>query len=214
MLTLTTLKNHIMKKIFTTLFMVLSVYTLTKAQTKNEFSVGAGLNNTTVISSNQTAPYKLGFNISVANDFYFSDKWSLKVKASYDQKGWASGLLTTPTATYGSVDYRLKYVTIPVMANWHFGKTKNWYLNFGPYIGFLLDATADVPNFGPFDVKSSFKGSDAGLDIGIGIKIPTSKTSNFYIEYDGQGGVTNIYSTSGNTAQNIRGSFNIGLTFK
>lgn len=206
-----------MKKIFTTLFMVLSVYTLVQAQNKSkgsEFGIGIGYNGAYVTSSNQSTSAIGGFNFAVQNDFYFSDRWSLKAKAIYDQKGWAKGFLNVGTTNYPNVDYRLNYITVPVMANWHFGKTRNWYLNFGPYVGFLTTATVKIPNGSNVDVKSVFNSVDGGLDLGIGVKFPVSSKSKFYIEYDGQSGVGNIFqSSAGGSVHSARASFNIGLTF-
>ncbi len=54
----------------------------------------------------------------------------------YDQKGWDDGTITDVNGTF-ITDYNLNYLTVPVMANWHFGRTKNWYLNFGAYTAIL-----------------------------------------------------------------------------
>jgi hypothetical protein len=206
-----------MKKIFTTLFMVLSVYTLVQAQNKSkgiEFGVGAGYNAAYVTSFlNQSTASTSGFNFGVSLDNYFSDRWSLKVKAVYDQKGWANGFLTVGSTTYNNVDYKANYITVPVMANWHFGKTRNWYLNFGPYVGFLTTANVKIPS-GNVDVKSLFSSTDVGIDAGIGIKFPVSNKSKLYIEYDGQSGFGNIFqSSNGGSVKSARASFNVGLTF-
>ncbi|MGB1288154.1 MAG: hypothetical protein ACPG7F_16575, partial [Aggregatilineales bacterium] len=32
----------------------------------------------------------------------------------------------------------------PIHANWHFGSNRNWYLNFGPTLGVLLDSKYEV----------------------------------------------------------------------
>ena len=196
--------------------MVLSVYTLVQAQNKSkgsEFGIGIGYNAAYVTSSNQSTASTSGFNFGVSLDNYFSDRWSLKVKAVYDQKGWANGFLTLGNTTYNNVDYKVNYITVPVMANWHFGKTRNWYLNFGPYVGFLTTANVGIPNL-IVDVKSLFSSTDVGLDAGIGIKFPVSNKSKLYIEYDGQSGFGNIFqSSTGGSVKSARASFNIGLTF-
>jgi hypothetical protein len=211
-----------MKKIFTTLFMLLSVFTLVQAQNKSkgsEFSVVVGYNSAYVSNgSNQNTAAISGFNFGVSLDNYFSDRWSLKVKAVYDHKGWANGFLTVGSTTYNNVDYRASYITVPVMANWHFGKTRNWYLNFGPYVGFLTYAHVKIPGAtfpgGYVNVKSLFSSTDVGLDAGIGIKFPVSNKSKLYIEYDGQSGFGNIFqSSTGGTVRSARASFNVGLTF-
>ena len=209
-----------MKKLFTTLFAVLGIYTLAHAQQSKglEFGVGVGYNGASVSnSSNQTTNSKSGFNVAVSADNYFSDRWSLKVKAIYDQKGWGNGFLAyaqgNSLTVYQQVDYALNYITVPVMANWHFGKTRKWYLNFGPYAGFLLDAKATSGYTG--SVKGLFNTVDGGLAYGIGVKLPIAEKTKFYIEFDGQNGVANLFKNiaSANTIHSVRGSFNIGINF-
>jgi hypothetical protein len=208
------LNNHNIKKTLTTLFVVLCAYSTILAQSKNstEFGVTFGFNGSylTAGNSNQTTGVLSGFNAGVSADHYFSEAWSLKLKALYDLKGWANGYITTPTTTIEGVNFRLSYITVPLMANWHFGRTRNWYLNFGPYAGFLLSAKEDKYNT---DLKSIFSSTDGGLALGIGIKVPISKTAKFFVEYDGQSGVANVSSNSDTTARNFRGSINFGINF-
>ena len=98
------------------------------------------------------------------------------------------------------------------MANWHFGKTRKWYLNFGPYAGFLLSAKASQYTG---SVKEAFNSVDGGLAYGIGVKLPVSEKAKFFIEFDGQAGVANVFKNSGSSSniRNGRGSFNIGFNF-
>lgn len=209
-----------MKKLFFTFFVITGFYSFVSAQQSKgiELGLGVGYNGATVVSNdNQSTKSKSGFNAAFSVDNYFSNRWSLKVKAIYDQKGWGEGFLTVNTSssstTYPSVDYSLNYITVPVMANWHFGKTRNWYLDFGPYIGFLLDAKVSSGYNG--SLKTLFNTTDGGLAYGIGIKLPVSQKTKFYIEFDGQSGVSNIfkYNASLTDVHVTRGSFNIGLNF-
>ena len=197
----------IMKYIFTTLILALGLCPVAFSQTKGstEFNVTVGLNGATVTSGNLSTDTRVGLNAGVGAEYYFSDSWSIKAKALYDQKGWANGFYGNTTT-----DYKLDYVTMPVLANWHFGRTKNWYLNFGPYIAFLVSAKTSVNGV---DVKSFFNSTDAGLDLGIGVKIPVSENAKFFIEFNGQGGVANMAS-SGSTIRNSTSALNIGLNFK
>jgi len=207
-----------MKKILTTLLIVLGFYSLSYAQRfsqqagTTEFGLDVGYNSAYVIQSNSGygSDFVSGFNVGLSADHYFTNDWSLKVKVIYDQKGWGDGYVTTPFYTYNNVNFKLDYITVPVMANWHFGRTRNWYLNFGPYIGFLTSAKETNDDV---DVKDSFHSTDGGLALGIGIKIPISPKAKFFIEYDGQGGVTNIFKDSDGTYENLRESFNIGINF-
>ena len=110
-----------------------------------------------------------------------------------------------------TTDFKLNYVTIPVMANWHFGSTRKWYLNFGPYIGILLNAEDSELGL---DLKEGFKSTDIGLAIGIGYKFNLSENTKMYIEYDEQTGFTDVFEVNeGNALSNRRSSFNVGVLF-
>jgi hypothetical protein len=202
-----------MKKLFTTLFIILGSYGLTFAQQKGsvEFGADVGLNTSFLYSSISSSDIILGFNAGLSADYYFSPSWSIKVKAIYDQKGYGGGNSQVGDGTVNnSVDFRFNYITIPVMANWHFGRTNNWYLDLGPYIGFLISAKETDNNL---DVSSAVNDIDAGLALGIGLKIPISSYKKVFIEYDGQSGITNAYNDSYDKVQNLRESINIGIDF-
>lgn len=203
-----------MKKIFTTLLIVLGIYTAASAQTKSnvEFGVDVGYNGSYVVDSysGASSSWVSGFNVGVSADYFFNRQWSLKVKAIYDQKGWGDGYYTdySGNTIYG-INYKLNYITVPVLAGLHFGRTGNVYLNFGPYIGFLLNAS---DNIGETNLKQDFNSVDGGVDVGIGFQIPVARSTKFFIEFDGQGSVVNLQSY-GSSIQLARSSFNVGLNF-
>ncbi len=205
-----------MKKLFTTLSFVLGLSAMALAQrgtterSTTEFDVTVGYNSATVTTSNLNADYRGGLSAGLGVEQYFSDSWGIKAKVLYDQKGWANGYYSTNTSNI-TTDYALDYVTVPLMADWHFGRTKNWYLNFGPYIGFLISAKTAVNNQ---DVKSYFNGTDGGLDAGIGVRFPFANKNKFFIEINSQSGVANINSdNSSGTIRNSASAINVGLTF-
>jgi len=204
-----------MKKIFTTLFAVLGIYTMAHAQTKNqnEFGFNLGINSTYVSSSAQlgTATGLLwGFTAAVSAEHYLSNDWGIKAKVIYDSKGWSDGYIQDNTKTVTGVSYSLNYITIPITANYHFGHDKNWYANAGPYVGFLLNAT---DNYNNSDLKSKFNSTDAGLDLGLGIKFPVTKSLKAFFEYDGQLGFANVLANSSPGAVMEKASFSVGLKF-
>ncbi|MGX7668554.1 porin family protein [Flavobacterium pedocola] len=190
------------------------------AQTKGdvEFGVNLGFNSSSVSSQDDTSEYSSGINFGGSIDYYFSDRWSIKGKLIYDQKGWDEGFIYIDSndpmfpSGYYETDYNLNYLTIPVMANWHFGKKRNWYLNFGPYVGFLMDAKETRFDL---DVKDAFNSTDAGLAFGIGVKIPLNDKLRLFIEYEGQAGLSDLFEyTEEDNYTNSRGALNIGLNFK
>jgi len=151
-----------MKKVFVTLLIVLGFYSISHAQRRGdlEFGITAGGNLSYVESSYYDSDIIGGFNAGLSADYYFSRTWSLKVEASYQQKGFGNGYYVDNQGNeVDGVNYTLGYVTIPVLAEVHFGSYNNWYVNFGPYIGFLTSATG---NQGLGDVKDSFNSVDGG----------------------------------------------------
>ena len=203
-----------MKKIFITLLLAAGIYTATFAQTNNQVEFGAniGYNVANVQSGNiSNNDYRSGFNLGVSGDYFFSDRWSIKAKLIYDQKGWANGFISADGSGDVATDYKLNYLTIPVMANWHFGRTRNWYLNFGPYVGILL--SGKETSLGT-DLKPYLNSTDFGLAAGIGVKFPVTDNAKLFIEADGQSGVTDIFkANSGSSVQTERSSINFGVTF-
>jgi hypothetical protein len=205
-----------MKKITTTLLIVFSFCTITRAQLiRSNFEFGAeiGYNNSYIIANNgYGSSFIGGFNAGVSADYYFTGNWSLKAKLNYDQKGWGDGYLIDQTGNQTNhVDYQLNYLTLPVMANWHFGRTQNLYVDFGPYIGLLLSASEDYDNS---NVKQYFNTVDAGIAAGVGIKFPITPNTQLFLEYETQGSLANINSDgNGQLLQNVRESFNVGINF-
>lgn len=131
----------------------------------------------------------------VGADYFFNNRWSLR-----------SGLLfqTNGATDSADIDLELKYITIPVNANWHFGSTRKWNLNFGPSIGFLT--SAEVENN---DVKDSFNSTQIGFNIGIGYKIEVSPKFSILIDYQGVSGLSKAFK-EGTSAKNSFGAFNLG----
>lgn len=139
-------------------------------------------------------------NFGVNGDYFFNDRWSLR-----------SGLLYQAMGTkFSGYEEKLKYLTIPVNANWHFGSTRKWNLNFGPSAGFLLTAEDNMGN----DIKDSANTFQLGLNFGIGYKIEISEKFSILIDYQGMAGLTEIAKDSDYTLKNVYDSFNVGAVIK
>jgi len=203
-----------MKKLFTILLLTACSFSAFSQQKGSfEFGLNTGVNFATVQSESATnTKFRTGLNVGVFGDYFFSDRWSIKAKLSYDQKGWNRGFIIDLDKNQTAVtDYHFDYLTIPVMANWHFGKTRNWYLNFGPYAGVLLSAKETALNR---DLKDFSKSLELGLALGIGVKIPVADRVKIILEADGQGGLTDILKNNqGSTIRNSRSSLNAGVAF-
>lgn len=146
------------------------------------------------------------FRGGLIGEYYFNDTWSLRSGLVYDALGAenVNGNLT------------LNYLHVPINANWHFGSDKNWYLNFGPALGFLLDATSE-PNEGPEqDIKDTIKGLDFGLSVGIGYKYEVSEGIMLFADVQGFRSFIDFNDIEDTDVKfyNIRSAFNVGAIFK
>ncbi|VXC36346.1 conserved exported hypothetical protein [Flavobacterium sp. 9AF] len=139
-------------------------------------------------------------NFGVEVDYYFNDRWSLR-----------SGLLFQTMGSKVTSYYKeeLDYITIPVNANWHFGSTRKWNLNFGPNFGFLNAARANGRSF-----KNEVNGFQLGLAYGIGYKIEVNKKFSILIDYQGMTGLTEVPENGYYGIKNAYASFNVGGVFK
>ena len=186
----------------------------TNAQDKGEFEFGGGLGlniaNVSTIDNQNNTSSRVSFNLGVSGEYYFSEKWGAKIKLIYDSKGWSDGFIyNEDTGSTITTDFKLSYVTLPIMANWHFGSNLNWYLNFGPYIGFLTGVEDSELGL---DLKDTFNSTDFGLAFGIGYKFEIKDNIKLYFEYDGQSGLSDVFEVnSGEAIRNGRSSINVGV---
>lgn len=98
------------------------------------------------------------------------------------------------------------------MVNWHFGKKRNWYLNFDPYEGFLIRAKETT--FGSI-LREDFNTTDFDVSLGVGIKIPASTQFKISLVYEEQAGFADVFrQDSGSTFTNSGTSCTIGLIFQ
>jgi hypothetical protein len=167
--------------------------------------VGLNLSNYTS-NENLTNKIRTAFNLGVIAEYYFSNRWSFRSGLLYDSKG--------TKLTESGEDYidKLNYISIPLHANWHFGSNRNWFLNFGPTLGFLASAKADLPS-GEIDIKDEVASFDAGLGIGIGYKFNINDNTEIYIHYQGYNGLVSIIDADFNLF-NATSAVNVGVVFQ
>ena len=135
----------------------------------------------------------------VGGDYFFNDRWSLRTGLLFQTMG--TSIL--------SIEEKLSYMTIPVNANWHFGSTRKWNLNFGPSFGILTSAETDG-----VDIKEAVNGTQLGLNIGIGYKIEVSEKFSILVDYQSLSGLNNVAKDAAFTFKNSFGSFNVGGVIK
>ena len=120
-------------------------------------------------------------NFGATGDYYFNNRWSLRSALMYQIMG---------TQVQNSED-RLSYLTIPLNANWHFGSTRKWHLNFGPSFSFLTNAETTLEGV-TFDVKDEVEPLQIGLGFGIGYKFEITQKFGLDISYNENIGLTDV----------------------
>jgi len=139
-------------------------------------------------------------SLGVKGDYFFNDRWSLRSGINYDSMG-------TKASDFNS-EVALDYIHIPLNANWHFGSTRKWNLNFGLTPGFLIKADQDGT-----DIKEFVESFQLGISYGIGYKLEIS--DNFSLLFDLQAivGVTNLDKEDVSTNLNAGSGLGIGGVF-
>lgn len=139
-------------------------------------------------------------SFGVKADYFFNDRWSLRSGINYDSMG----------AKDSFDEVELNYINIPLNANWHFGSTRKWNLNFGVTPGFLTKA-----EFNGVDIKEFQESFQLGVSYGIGYKLEVSNSFSILFDFQGLVGVTNINKTGSDvTTLNAGSGFGIGGVFK
>jgi len=197
-----------MKKLLFISFTVLGLSLVTAQSDAGEFTLAPQIGvNFSIYSSEASYDARTSLAIGVIGEYYFSDRWSLRSGLLYDSMGAKDG--------FDNVD-KLNYLTIPLNANWHFGKNRNWFLNFGPAIAILMNAESDLSDGSSIDIKDFIANTDIGLTLGIGHKFDISDNFQLSIDYQGFRGIINIDKDNNlpYDIRNSRDSFNIGGIFK
>lgn len=205
-----------MKKILFTLFAILSFSIINAQSDKGDFTIAPqiGLNLSNYSSSeNLNNKLRVAFNAGVITEYYFNDRWSFRSGLIYDSKG--------TKVEFDDEDYidKLNYLTVPIHANWHFGAKRNWFLNFGPTLGFVITAKTDIPQ-GEIDIKDELNSTfDIGLSVGVGYKFEVSDKAEIFIQYQSYNGFVNVFDSGDFSGFNISlfnvtSTFNIGAVFQ
>jgi hypothetical protein len=196
-----------MKKNLLPLIALIS-FTISYAQTKEkgaiEITPKIGYSSFTENNEGNSTDSKSGIAYGATADFYFNNRWSLRSGLILNEMGSEYNYLGA------SYEDKLNYLSIPINANWHFGSTRKWNLNFGLSPSFLLDAkvnNTEIP-------KNTIESFQLGLTFGIGYKIEITEKFGILLDYQVFSGLTNINKATDSSIKNSGDSFNIGGVFQ
>jgi|GEM_PF-1380402 len=82
-----------------------------------------------------SSAYLNTYAVGIIANYYANDTWSIRYGIIKDRMGGSLFGLRVITeqglVTFTSEILEQEYITIPIQANWHFGKRKRWNLAFG-----------------------------------------------------------------------------------
>ncbi len=198
------------KLLFLPLFML--YFSIAQAQ-DSKFEIGPeiGINSSNYIVNdsdfNNSSITRLSFGI--IGKINFSENWSIKSKIKYDAKG--------TKASDDSFEEKLNYITVPIMAEWNFGKSDlKGFLNFGIFGGFLTSAKTEFSDGEEVEFKELIQNGDFGASYGLGTIYKIKDEVNIIFEIGGQSGVLDFPVTTDTPhpyTRNQTFSANIGVTF-
>lgn len=156
----------------------------------------------------------------VTADFYLNNRWSLRTGLEYQTLGssvYTSELINNPQDNYYYRYFyeseKLNFVAIPIHANIHIGKSRNWHINFGPTVSFLTGA-----NFGGEKVEiDNLRKEHVGFGLGFGYRFNIHENFSLGIEHQEYISFTNnlnTFNSYGSFIGNIAGNFSVKAIFK
>ena len=162
-----------MKKIIILSFAILAMATVSYSQAEVALGIKGGLNFANIDVSSSSAAYnsKTGYHAGAFLLIKLS-KIGIQPEIIFSRQG-----SSYKPVNGTSLDARYDYVNIPIILKLYTVAGIN--LQVGPQFGFLAGATQDVNVNGAItsqDVKSSLKGSDISLALGVGWDLPFGLT--------------------------------------
>ena len=134
-----------------------------------------------------------------------TEQFGIKALVQYDQNGYRLGELTFTDSngfplTTGNVTIKINYLNFPIVGEFRFGNKIKYYINAGPYIGFVLSSNIVIKirstNTTPEDISkektNSYKSTNMGASFGAGTQIPISKKIQLHVAVKNNIGLSNI----------------------
>ena len=208
--------------------LALTAFSFTNAQIKEKgtIEITPKIGNSRFFESNEddASGYNSGVEFGATIDYYFNNRWSLRSGLIFQKMGGRSKVKLSdinpsiidffdPSFNPNSsitVEDKFNYVSIPVNANWHFGSTRKWNLNFGLSPSFLTSANIVINGIKSKIPKSDIESFQLGFSYGIGYKIEITKKFGLLIDVQFFDGLTNINKASDTRITNSGYSFNLG----
>lgn len=172
----------------------------------------------------------LGFSAGLFFQYNFNKIISLRTNISYERKGDKIGTAKhiyylnfdpNPTEIDKTVELRYEYLTLPILVRLNFGKKIKYFVNAGPYFGYLIKDSEIIKWDNHPSIVGDFtwldKRYDIGISTGLGLSVPIEKKIAVSLEVRDNLGLLNISAVPvWNNGTNKTNSLNFlfGITYK
>ena len=129
---------------------------------KLSYSINGGVNLTN-ISEVDNSDSLLGFSVGGRASLPMDNQLSISADLNFSQAGTKTSVTEASTTT--ETEIRRNYITVPV--NLNYNVTEQASLNFGPYVGYLVNANSISKEGSNASVETDIKSSTRTLDYGI-----------------------------------------------
>ena len=144
----------------------------------------------------------IGFSSGLSFQYNLSIHLSIRTNVSFERKGVFSKVLATDENGYPiaelTVHSNYNYLTVPILGRLTFGKGIKFFVNAGPYFGYLIkqnDLIEPLWKFQEkieFDNTDNFERLDYGLTTGFGANFPINNKLLLSLEIRNNLGLLNI----------------------
>ncbi len=195
---------------------------------ENKFSIGVeggtgliSLRGNSLLESHKPA---FGFSGGVSLEYDLNNTLSLRTTIAFERKGdMLKGTLIDNdgniigTATMHS---NFNYLTLPLLVRASLGKNHRFFVNAGPYVGYLLKQTVSSKGVGleqKVDNTLLDKRMDAGITAGVGFRFFFGAKCDFSIEARDNLGLMNVSAVpvyGGGSIKTNSANLLVGFTYK
>ena len=213
-----------MKKI---LYITLLLGCTVNAQLRNkndiEFIPFIGVANSNYFGSEDVRNNKSLFApvFGINADFYMSNRWSVKMGIEHQTTGTrgftarkAANPITPNISEQHYEKEKLNFVSFPVHLNFHLGKARNWNINLGPTLSFLISGTVDGEKIS----LDGYRNEQIGMGLGFGYRFRISENFSIAADYQEYISFTSTvfrgFGSKKNFIGNLSGSLNVRAIFK
>lgn len=180
-----------MKKSFL-LFVFVIISTLSFGQSKVKLGLNGGLNYSSLRGNDLAENLKPGFSFltGISFEYFLKENLSIGANLNYESKiakdkgtiylqyqDGSSEIVKSDAIT------NYNYLVLPIYVNYYFGENKDFYINGGLFLGYLLNSKLSSKKFNDETSTTNLnKKLDAGLVFGLGKKVRLNDKNDLKIE--------------------------------